>query len=59
MVDLRRTVVDGIKEFQEKTLAVMHPFTGSSCLNKCKYRFQRMPHVQLTNVYHCLISLRA
>jgi hypothetical protein len=59
MVDLGRRVVDDIKEFQEKTLAVIDPFAGNSCLNKCKHRFQQIPHIQLTNVYHSLMSLRA
>jgi hypothetical protein len=52
-------VADSVKEFQEKTLAVMHPFTGNSSLNKCKDRFQQMIRVQLTEIYHWLISLRA
>jgi hypothetical protein len=59
MVDLGRRVVDDIKEFQEKTLAVMNPLAGKSCLNKGKHRFQQMIHIQLTSVYHCLMSLRA
>jgi hypothetical protein len=59
MVDLGRRVMDGIKVSQEKTLAVIHPLTRNSCLNKCKDRIQQMLHIQLTNVYHWLMSLRA
>jgi hypothetical protein len=59
MIDLGRRVVDGTKVSQKKTLAVIHPLARESCLNNCKHRFQKMLHMQLTNVYHCLMSLRA
>jgi hypothetical protein len=31
--------VDYIKEFQQKTLAIICPLAGNSCLKKCEYRF--------------------
>jgi hypothetical protein len=53
MVYLGRKVVDCIKVFQEKILAVIHPLAGTSSLNnKCKHIFQWALNPQLTNVYH-------
>ena len=41
MVHLGGEVLDCVKVFQEKTLAVIHPLAGNSCLNKSyKHRFQ-------------------
>jgi len=34
MVDVGRRVTDDAKVFQEEALAVIHPLTGPSCLNK-------------------------
>jgi hypothetical protein len=59
VVDFGRRLVDYVKEFQEKTLAVMCPSAGNSCLNKGKHRIQQVLQIQLTNRYHCLMSLRA
>ena len=37
-VQLRRAVVDSVKIFQQKMLAIICPLAGNSCLNKYEYR---------------------
>jgi len=59
VIHLGRGFTDYIKPFQEETLAIIYPFAGNSCLNKCEHGFPgQMLHIH-TNIYHCCISLRA
>jgi len=54
MVYVGRRVMDDVKVFQEEALAVIHPLTGPSCLNKNEYGSHGwILCTQLTNIYHC------
>ena len=59
-VDVGGKVMDCVKVFQNETLGIICPLAGNSYLNAHESGYPEWcSYIQLTNVYHCCMSLRA